>query len=254
MPLADRLLAAAFHRNRWELLAAGTLLLVLARGWPAFDVLSWFVPIPWLHFLRHNPRWVQRLHLGLAWIVAWVVVFALSPRAGPGLAATLTPAITTLAALLAWGAAERRMAPNEGLIAFGLLMAAASVATTALGLPDAARAMASTGVAPLERLATVVGAPAMAFLVHWTAATIEGQWDTVYPASMQHHGCALIVVLVLALVAGAICNGVPSAFALAGVQASASAIAGALALLVLLQVQRRDAWRRMRAKAPIDPW
>lgn len=100
MPLADRLLAAAFHRNRWELLAAGTPLLVLARGWPAIDALCRFVPDPWLHFLRRDPRWVQRLHLGLTWIVAWAGEFTLSPRAGPGLAATLTLAITTLAALL----------------------------------------------------------------------------------------------------------------------------------------------------------
>lgn len=146
------------------------------------------------------------------------------------------------------------MTPNEGLIAFGLLMAAASAATTALCLPDAGRARPSAGVSPLERLATVVGAVAMVFQVHWTTATIEGQWDTAFPASMRDHGCALTVVLLLVLVAGAISDGAPSGFALAGAPARAFAIAGALALLALLEVQRRHAWRCMHAKAPIDPW
>jgi hypothetical protein len=54
--LIDRLGSAAFRRDRWELLLAGMLLLVLAQGWPRIDVLNWVAPIPWLHFLRRNAR------------------------------------------------------------------------------------------------------------------------------------------------------------------------------------------------------
>lgn len=203
MSLGDHLLAAAFRRNRWELLLTGMVLVVLARGWPGIDVLAWFAPIPWLHYLRHNPRWKQGALLGLAWLAAWAAAWALSPSSGPGLASTLGPAGVSLAALLAWGVAARRLAPNEVLLAYGGLMAVAAAFMEALGLVDASRALGATGIAALEGLTDWVGAPAMAFVVHWAAATLEGQSEPAHPASMRHHACVLMVVLLLLLVAGA---------------------------------------------------
>lgn len=199
MSLGDHLLAAAFRRNRWELLLTGMVLVVLARGWPGIDVLAWFAPIPWLHYLRHNPRWKQGALLGLAWLAAW----ALAPSPGPGLASTLGPASVGLAALWVWSVAARTLAPNAVLLAYGGLMALAAAVMGALGLVDASRAMGATGIASLEGLTDWVGAPAMAFVVHWAAATMEGQSEPAHPASMRHHACVVAVVLLLLLVAGA---------------------------------------------------
>lgn len=203
MSFGDHLLAAVFRRNRWELLLTGMVLIVLARGWPGIAVLAWFAPIPWLHFLRHNPRGTQGALLGLAWLGAWAMAWALAPAPGLGLASTLSLAGVTLAALLAWGVAARTLAPNEGLLAFGLLMAAVAEVMVALGLAQASQAMGATGIAVLDRLTGLLGPPAMAFVVHWAAATMEGQWETIQPASMRHHACVLMVVLLFLLVAGA---------------------------------------------------
>lgn len=203
MDLVDHFLAAVFRRNRWELLLTGMVLVVLARGWPGIDVLAWFVPIPWLHYLRHNPHRQQGALLGLAWLAAWALAGILSPASTPGLASTLAPAGVTLAALLAWGVAARTLAPNAVLLAYGGLMAVAAAAIDSVGLAQASRAMGTTGIAALDGLTDWVGAPAMAFVVHWSAATMEGQSEAIHPASMRHHACVLIVVLLLLLVAGA---------------------------------------------------
>jgi hypothetical protein len=253
--LLDRIGAAAFQRKRWELLLAGVLLLVLAQGWPGIAVLGWVAPIPWLHFLRHNPRRRHVLALAAAWLSAWAVVAGSAASTGWPLAPALTFGTLTLASLLLWSAVMRRTGPNEALLAHGLLMAASTCAAEALPLAPAAAAWAATGIAPLERLAALLGAPAMAFLMHWTAATIEGSWETVHPAAMQHHRQAWCVVVVLALVAGAASDAAPAVPAAVGTAASAGIIAAGLGLLLALERQRRRAWARARQRAaPLDNW
>jgi len=248
MNLADRLRAAAWRRHRGELLLAGIVLHVLARGWPGIEVLAWFAPIPWLHHLRHNAGPWRRAGLALAWMLAWALGGALSP--GPGLAAVLLPGTVTLMALLAWAQAARWLAPNAALLAFGVLMAAAQLALQALA-PDAATSLSSTGIAPLDRLAGPLGAPALAFVVHWTAATLEGQADRVHPASMRHHAGALAAVLLVLLIAGAAGDGLTAEAPTASPWTSAVAIATALATLLLLELNDRRAWQRARALRPL---
>lgn len=254
LKLGGRALAEVFGRNGWGLLLAGAVLLVLARGWPRIDVLAWLAPLPWLHFLRHQRRDGQRRLLALTWLLAWLVGFALSAESASALPSALAAAGITLGAMLAWGALAPRLGPNEGLVAFGLLMAAAACTLDALGFAHAVQALDDTGIAPLQRLSSSLGAPAMAFVVHWTAATLEGQLGTVYPSAMRRHGCALLLVLVLLLVIGQVTDGAPTAFAQAGAVPSAVAVSAGLLLLGLLEWQRREHWRRARANPSRDLW
>lgn len=251
--LIDRLGSAAFRRDRWELLLAGMLLLVLAQGWPRIDVLNWVAPIPWLHFLRRNARPRDAVALAAAWLGAWLVIAAAAPR-WP-LPAALLFGTLTLVCLLTWAAAARHTGPNEGVLAYGLLMAASTCAADALPLASAAAAWTSTGIAPLERLGALLGAPAMGFLLHWSAATVEGAWDTVHPAAMRHHRQAWIAVVVLALVAGASSDGALATPHPPGSGASALAIAAGLGVLFGLERQRRRAWSRARQRGTAsDGW
>jgi hypothetical protein len=268
---SDRILDAAFRRNRWELLGAAVLLGVLACGPWGIAAMAWFAPIPWLHYLRTNSDRRARVWFAAAQAAMHLLVVAkgfLGPAGPVSDAFVAAPWREVIAASLVislghlvWRAAAQRLSNHLGVLAFALLMLVTDGVVRAL-LPGAATVLLPGGGGMGETqmlLGAAVGEAGSMLFLRWLPAALEANWETVHPVALRRHLAMAVLALGLALVVGRVSSIGHTAPASAVPESAASpwptvtALLGVGALFVFERLERHAAARRA-TRGIVDPW
>lgn len=193
--------ASRFKAHAWALV--GLVLVVLAHTRWGVGVLAWLAPVPLFAALRAQPGFRFRLAFAGYFVLAWVLATAkIVTGPVPALLALgygIPIALVHLPAYLLWDALVRRKRDGLAVLAFGAasaLLEWAQAELTPFGVWGATPT-SQVGQLALLQLLALVGMPGLSFLMHATAAAIEGVWVQRIPR-VTAPVMALLLTLVLA--------------------------------------------------------